>query len=74
MVVVKTSISDWERGSLLVMYFVQYSITLRRDTMYCMSTLARQVDSCAGLKLFTIPSFRAVSRVGSSSVMTAVCG
>ena len=71
--VVKTSFSDYERGSLLVTYFVQYSITLRRDSMYCMSTLTRQADSCTGLKLFTIPSFLAVSRVGSSSMTMAVC-
>ena len=73
--VAKISFSGSERGSLLVAYLAQYSMTLRRDTQYCMSTLARHADSWTGLKLLTRPSFRAVSRTGSSSSVTrAVSG
>ena len=36
-----TSLRDWERGSHLVAYFAQYSMTFLRDTIYFMSTLAR---------------------------------
>ena len=69
------SLSVSDLGSLLVMYLVQYkSMTLRLETMNCMSTLAHHTDSCTGLKLLIIPSLRAVSRVGSSSVTMVVFG
>ena len=41
----KISFSGWDRGSHLVAYFAQYSITLWRDTQYWMSMLARHADS-----------------------------
>jgi len=41
----KISFSGWERGSHLVAYFAQYSMTLWRDTQYWMSTLARHAES-----------------------------
>ena len=72
--VVKISLTDYDRGSLLVKYLVQYWRTLWRDTMYCMCTLARHADSWTGLKLLIIPSFQAVRRAGSSSVTIAVWG
>lgn len=40
------SLSVFERGSLLVAYFTQYSRTLWREMQNCMSTLALQEESC----------------------------
>ena len=73
-----TSFIVCDRGSHLVAYLVIYSITLRLDTQYCISTLPLQADSWTGLWLLINPSFLAVSTTGSwsssSSLIITVSG
>ena len=53
-------------------YFAQYSVTLWRDTQYCISILARHADSYTGLKMLTRPTFHMVNSSDSQSFITSV--